>query len=211
MEAIRLAIVEDQKVVRENLLTYLGKDTTFAISWVATSVEDLLLQLQDKSGDPPQVVLLDIQLPGMSGVEGIHWIREKAPTADIIMLTTFEDEDHIFQALRAGACSYLSKKSSLADIQKAILTVYHGGSYMSPSIARKVIRQFNPRPQEKTSLTPRQQQIVHGIIDGLSYQHIADRLHISIDTVRSHIKKIYKHLQINSKTELIRKSLRSEI
>jgi DNA-binding NarL/FixJ family response regulator len=128
------------------------------------------------------------------------------------MLTTFEEEDKIFKALCAGAVSYISKRTPLTKIEEAIFTIFRGGSYMSPSIARKVISHFNPKPKNtKTQLTSRQSQIVQGIVDGLSYKMIADKHIISIDTVRDHIKKIYRLLEINSKSELIKKSLDEDL
>lgn len=206
-----LAIVEDEKVVRESLHTFLTNDPNLEVLWVEASVEAMLDSLQAKKPSLPDIILLDINLPGMTGIEGISWLKAKAPLADIVMLTTFEDEDSIFSALREGACSYLSKRTSLAGIRDALLVVKNGGSYMSPSIARKVIGHFNPAKNKKERLTPRQKQIVQGIVEGLSYQEIGEKLFISIDTVRSHIKKIYQQLNLNSKTELIKKSLKGEI
>ena len=127
------------------------------------------------------------------------------------MLTTFEDNDSIFKALSAGACSYLSKKTPLIKIQEAIEVVYQGGSYMSPSIARKIVNRFAPKPNKALLLTLRQRDIVDGIISGKSYKMIADDLFISLDTVRTHIKNIYKTLKINSKAELIKKAYDNEI
>lgn len=211
METIKLAIVEDEKAIRESLHTFLGEHPGFEVLTSAPSVETFLQYLKDNPRETPQIILLDIQLPGMTGVEGISWIKEKAPHTEIIMLTTFEDVESIFNALREGACSYLSKRTSLVGIREAIIVVSRGGSYMSPSIARKVIQHFNPAQKKKSNLTPRQRQIALCIVDGLSYQEIADKLFISIDTVRTHIKNIYKALDVKSKTELIKKSLNDEL
>ena len=148
----------------------------------------------------------------MSGLEGIRHIRQKLPEADIVMLTTFEEDKNIFKALCAGACSYISKRTSLMKIQEALFIINRGGSYMSPSIARKIAKHFMPKaPKEKDLLTPRQIQIVDGLVEGLSYKLIADKLSISIDTVRDHIKRIYRTLEVNSKAEVIRKSLNGDI
>jgi len=208
MEGIKMAIVEDDEVVRQSLHAYFRANPQFEVVETAASVEAFLTALKADYRMLPDIVLLDIQLPGMSGIQGIPLIRDARPDADIIMLTTFEDSEKIFAALCAGACSYLSKQSSLVNIREAVLTVSRGGSYMSPGIARKVVEHFAPKPKDRDPLlTERQQEIVQCIVDGLSYKMIADRLQISHDTVRTHIMHIYRALNINSKGELIRKML----
>jgi len=208
MNPISLAIVEDDPIIRESLRTFLGEDPQFNLVHTAMSMEDFLQTLQQDERISPSVLLLDIQLPGQSGIEGIPAIKKLRPGIDIIMLTTFEESDKIFAALCAGACSYLSKRVSLVTIRDAVLTVNRGGSYMSPSIARKVVEHFTPIPKKEDGpLTSRQQEIVDCIVNGLSYKMTADKLGISLDTVRTHIKHIYEILQINSKGELIRRTL----
>jgi DNA-binding NarL/FixJ family response regulator len=208
MKPIPLAIVEDDPIIRESLRTFLGEDPQFELVCSAISMEEFLLALETDPRINPEVMLLDIQLPGQSGIEGIPAIKKLRPVLDIIMLTTFEESDKIFKALCAGACSYMTKRSSLVNIREAVLTVHRGGSYMSPSIARKVVEHFAPTPKKEDGpLTVRQQEIVDCIVDGLSYKMTADKLGISLDTVRTHIKHIYEALQINSKGELIRRSL----
>jgi DNA-binding NarL/FixJ family response regulator len=208
MKPIPLAIVEDDPIIRESLRTFLGGDPQFDLLYTAVSIEDFLQALETDARIVPAVILLDIQLPGMSGIEGVPSIKKLRPGVDVIMLTTFEESEKIFAALCAGACSYLSKRVSLVTIRDAILTVHRGGSYMSPSIARKVVEHFTPAPKKEDGpLTQRQQEIVDCIVNGLSYKMTADKLGISLDTVRTHIKHIYQVLEINSKGELIRKSL----
>ncbi len=211
METINIGIVEDDLVVKESLETYLGANKGFNVKYVAGSVEDFLDYLSKERNPEVDIILLDIGLPGISGLEGIRPIKQKIPDVDIIMLTTFEEEEKIFKALCAGAVSYLTKRTSLSKIQEAIITISRGGSYMSPSIARKVVEYFSPKQKKESKLTSRQQQIVQGIVDGMSYKMIADHYMISIDTVRDHIKKIYRVLQVNSKSELIRKSIEGQI
>lgn len=211
MKEIALGIIEDEPIVRESVITFLTEQGGFRIVQEAQSVEDFTESCVGTS-EAPDILLLDIGLPGMSGLEGIRHIKKIAPDTDIIMLTTYEESETIFKALCAGACSYLSKRSSLAQIKEAISVVYKGGSYMSPAIARKVVRYFAPNEvSRKELLTPRQQQIVSGLVEGLSYKMIADKYLISIETVRDHIKKIYRKLSINSKAELIRLSVDGEI
>lgn len=212
MKTITLAIVEDDPTVRESLQTFFGSNPQFDLQLVESSVEGFIKALDSDASISPEVLLLDIQLPGMTGIAGIPLIRERLPEVNIVILTTFEDSEKIFAALCAGACSYLSKQTSLVKIREAVLTVSRGGSYMSPSVARKVAEHFMPKPKNtKSNLTERQLEIVQGIVDGLSYKMIADRLDISIDTVRTHIMHIYRELNINSKGELIRRSLDGEV
>lgn len=212
MKTLKLAIIEDDPIIAESLKSFLTINPGIELKLMATSVEECLSQLILPSKQDINIILLDIGLPGMSGLEGIRHIRQKLPTADIIMLTTFEEKDIIFKALCAGACSYISKRTSLVKIREAIFTVHQGGSYMSPFIARKIAAHFMPvKAKEGDELTPRQRQIVDGLVEGLSYKLIADKLSISIDTVRDHIRRIYRTLEVNSKAEVIRKALKGEI
>ena len=209
---IFLALIEDDLLIQESLRDFFGVQEGVSISQAAASVEDFLADFSKTENQlEPDIILLDINLLGISGIECIPLLLNAFPEVDIIMLTTFEDNDKIFKALSAGACSYLSKKTPLKKILEAVEVVYAGGSYMSPSIARKVVSRFAPNKKLSRKLTARQQEIVDGIVAGKSYKMIADDLFVSLDTVRSHIKNIYKTLNINSKVELIRKSYDNEI
>lgn len=212
MSVIRIGLVEDQPMVIENLTAFFEQLPIFELVLSLTSVE--AFQKEGAAALPIDILLLDIGLPGMSGVEGIPIIKKIAPSIDIVMLSSFEDADRIFNALQAGAVGYISKKSSLMKIKEAIEIIHRGGSYMSPTIARKVIGFFAPKPKNvkpDSVLTERQQQIVGGLADGLSYKMIAGKYSISLETVRDHIKKIYKKLGVNSKAEVISKRLKGEI
>ncbi len=213
MELIRIAIIEDDPVIRESLENYLGVNPTMQLKLVASSVEAFLDIARQPDRPALDILLQDIGLPGMNGIQGIQHIRKFYPDLDIVMLTTFEEDDKIFNALCAGACSYISKRTSLAKIQEAIFIIHRGGSYMSPSIARKIAQHFMPKaePAQEAILTPRQKQIVQGLVDGMSYKMIAAHYDISLDTVRDHIKRIYRTLQVNSKAEVIRKALEGDI
>ncbi len=212
METIHLAIIEDDPLVRESLVNFLGENPAIRAGLVCNSMEEFMERTKSQPIPAVDLMLLDIGLPGLSGIAGIRHIREKYPEADIVMLTTFEETDLIFQALCAGACSYIAKRTSLVHIREAVFTVHRGGSYMSPSIARKIAEHFMPKaPKEGEVLSPRQKEIVRGLVDGLSYKMIGDKLEISLDTVRDHIKRIYRALEVNSKAEVIRKSLEGEI
>ena len=156
---------------------------------------------------------MDIGLPGMSGISGIKLIKAKYPEINIIMLTVYHDTHKIFQSLCAGASGYLLKNSPFSEIKKAIKIVNAGGSSMSPQIARKVIEHFQTceKINHESTLTDKEKEIVSCLVDGLSYKMIAAQEHISIETVRSHIKNIYKKLHVHSKAEVIKKSLTGEI
>lgn len=212
MKKIHLAIIEDDILIKESLESFLGENLSIEISFLANSVEDFLKAIEVAREPKVDVLLLDIGLPGMTGLEGISFIKKNLPKANIIMLTTYEEDDKIFKALCAGAVSYLSKRTPLTRIEEAIFTIYRGGSYMSPSIARKLINYFSPsETSNKSPLAQRQLQIIQGVVDGLGYKMIAEKLMISIDTVRDHIKKIYRILNINSKGELIKKSFEGNL
>jgi DNA-binding NarL/FixJ family response regulator len=212
MKPISLAVVEDDPVVKDSLETFFGNNPEFEMLGASNSVEDFLQSFKSNAIAGPNILLLDIQLPGMSGIDGIPHIKGLMPGTNIIMLTTFEDSEKIFAALCAGACSYLSKQSSLFNILEAVLTVSRGGSYMSPSVARKVVEHFAAKSKKTSNvLTERQYEIVQCIEEGLSYKMVADRLDLSIDTVRTHIMHIYRTLNINSKGELIKWSMEGKV
>ena len=212
MSAIRIGLIEDQPMVIDNLTAFFEQLPIFDLVISVTSIE--AFQKEGAMTLPIDILLLDIGLPGKSGIEGIPIIKKIDASIDIVMLSSYEDSDRIFNALRAGAVGYISKKSSLIQIKEAIEIIHRGGSYMSPTIARKVIGFFAPKPKNvkpDSILTERQQQIVGGLADGLSYKMIAGKYSISLETVRDHIKKIYKKLGVNSKAEVISKRLKGEI
>lgn len=212
MEEIKLAIIEDNPVIAESVEAFMREHPAIELVCNVRSVEAFLEKTGTTITPSINVMLLDIGLPGMNGIQGIYHIRQRFPEADIIMLTTFEEEDKIFDALCAGACSYISKRTPLIQIRDAVITVFRGGSYMSPSIARKIAERFMPKAKPAGSaLSERQLQIVQALVDGLSYKLIADKLGISIDTVRDHIKRIYRTLEVNSKAEVIKKALGGEL
>ena len=210
MQTVKLAIVEDTRSVRRNLEEFFHRQEEVTDIWSAGSMEEFFEQI--KTEVQPDVILCDIGLPGMNGIEGIKKIKSLFPQIDVIMLTIFNDSDRIFKSLCAGATGYALKGTPLQEIMKAVLEIKAGGSYMSPSIARKVIEYFAPsRNSRQDPLSPKEKQIVRALTDGLSYKLIADRLTISIGTVRTHIKNIYRKLHVNSKTEVINKVIKGEI
>lgn len=210
---ITVGIIEDDGQIREGIRKYLSVQKEFLCEYAEESVEDFLAQVNDRQF--PDVILMDIGLPGMSGISGMRLIKERYPDVDIIMLTVYTEWQRIFDSLCAGASGYLLKNTPLTEIKKAIESVRAGGAAMSPEIARKVMEYFGPAGREavkpESSLTPKEKEIVVGLVDGLSYKMIADRMDVSIDTIRFHVKNTYKKLHVNSKAEVISKSLRGEI
>ncbi len=204
-----VAIVEDNDAYRRVLHDYLGRH--FRCPTAVDSVEALMSQCDIQ--DFPEVILMDIELPGVSGIEGIGIVREQFPQTDVIMLTIFEDHDRIFDSLCAGACGYLLKNTPLAEIRSAIALIEQKGAPLSPRIARKVLSRLFPKTRRKTHkhLTDREFDVLKALVDGLSYQEVADRLFIAVDTVRHHVRNIYRKLEINSKAEAINKYWRREV
>ncbi|HLG32583.1 MAG TPA: response regulator transcription factor [Ignavibacteriaceae bacterium] len=208
---IRIGIIEDDEHIREGIQKYLNAQNNFICEIAENSFENFLPKL-DKEG-PIDIALADIGLPGMSGINGIKILRKEYPDINIIMLTVYNDSTRIFNSLCAGASGYLLKNTPLEEIKKSIEILDSGGSPMSPEIARKVVEYFNPVKSDgyKSGLTQKENEIVNALVDGLSYKLVADRMNISIDTVRFHIRNIYRKLHVNSKAEVISKSLKGEI
>ena len=208
---IQVAIIEDDQVIREGIQEYINIQPEMICDFAKESVESFLAALNDEN--IPDVILMDIGLPGMSGISGIKILKEKHPQINILMFTVYHDSHKIFQSLCAGASGYLLKNVPFPEIKKAIEIVHSGGSLMSPQIARKVIDHFqeNKKKTVPSPLTEKEKEIVLGLVDGLSYKMIAQEGYISLETVRSHIKNIYKKLHVHCKAEVIKKSLSGEI
>ena len=208
---ISVAIIEDDSEVREAICSYLNSQPDIYCQLAEESVEKFMHQLSpDKT---VHVILMDIGLPGMSGISGIKLIKDKHSDIDIIMLTVHNDPHRIFQSLCAGASGYLLKTTPFAQIRQAVQELHNGGAPMSPQIARRVVEYFHPGGDAKaiSPLTDKEKQVVLDLVDGLSYKMIADKQNVSIETVRTHIKHIYTKLHVHDKADVIRKSLSGEI
>jgi DNA-binding NarL/FixJ family response regulator len=205
---ILIAVVEDDKTVREGLQMLLNGSPGFSCIAAYGNGEDALASLPEIL---PDVVLMDINLPGINGIECILKLKEQDLPVLFIMLTVFEDADAIFRSLAAGACGYLLKHTPPAKLLEAIQDVQRGGSPMSGEIARKVVQSFQ-HPLEKsntsTSLTKREEEILGFLVQGYFYKEIASTLSISVETVRTHIRNIYEKLQVRTRTEAILKYLK---
>ena len=206
---VKVAYIEDDPYLRDFITDCIGNDKELELVGSAGSVEEFLENAPLIS--KPHVILQDISLPGMTGLEAISHLKNIFPSAEIIMFSIHDDSERIFKALCAGASGYLLKNTSFPKIKEGIIQVYRGEATMTPSIARKVIAYFKPEKKTKEELTPREMQIVQCMVEGLSYKLIADKLMMSVNTVCYHVKNIYAKLQVNSKAEVVAKSLKGEI
>jgi DNA-binding NarL/FixJ family response regulator len=204
-----LAIIEDDELVRKNLATFFAEQEDITCDIVAGSVQQFI----ELAAPVTQldIILSDIGLPGINGIDAIPLLKKKFTTASVVMLSVYTDSDRIFKALCAGAVGYLQKDTPLEEVLESLKVILKGGSVMSPAIARKVIEYFSPKRTYNEPLTAKEHQVINAMVDGLSYKMIGDRLGISLETVRQHIKNIYRKLQVNSKAEVIARSIRGEL
>jgi DNA-binding NarL/FixJ family response regulator len=210
-ETINVWIIEDNLAFSRNASAAINVADGLRCTLAFRSCEEALKSL--KTADPPQVVLMDIGLPGMSGIEGIVRLRESAPGAEVVVLTVFEDEDKLFQAICAGASGYLLKGANLDEIADAIRLAHAGGSPMTPRIARRVLGFFKERSarQADYGLTDRERDILQLLVEGLVKKEIASRLGISFHTVDMHLRHIYEKLQVNTATGAVAKAVRERL
>ena len=208
---IRVAVVEDDRSTREGLGTLIGGTAGYACVGLFASVEDGLRGL---AGADPDVMLLDIQLPGRPGSEGVRLFRERHPRTQVVMLTAFDDDARIFESLCNGASGYILKKMPPARLLEAVREAHEGGAPMSPEIARKVVATFrveSPPPRPEQALTPQEQRLLRILAEGATYREAGDRLGITANTVRNYIRSIYDKLQVHSKSEAVVKALRNRV
>ena len=205
---ITVSIVEDNDKLRETLARALNRAKGFRCVSQYPSAEDALKTLPQVR---PNVVLMDINLPGMNGVECVRHLKPLVPDSQIVMLTVYEDTDNIFNALKAGATGYLLKRTSQAELIQAIQEVHRGGSPMTTHIARKVVQTLQSAPaapQAAENLSPREQEVLDYLTKGFLYKEIAEKLGISYETVHTYIRRIYEKLQVRTRTEAVAKFLR---
>ena len=208
---IAISIVDDDRRLRESIATFIDGSPGFRC---VSAYGNGALALENLPGDKPDVVLMDINMAGMDGIECVGKLKARMPDVQIVMLTVYEDTDKIFKALSAGANGYLLKRVAPARLLEALRDVHAGGSAMSSSIARKVVASFQ-RPQPaaapETHLSPREQTVLDCLAKGLTYKAIADHLGISIETIRTHLKRVYQKLHVRSRTEAVAKYLRPNL
>ena len=213
--ALRIAIFDDNKNIRESITLLLNTVKDFEVVGSFSHVLDCTDDVRDSH---PDVVLMDIEMPGMTGIEAVKAIKKQFPQVQVLMQTVFEDDDRVFDSICAGASGYILKNHLNTKLVDSIRELQYGGSPMSPSIARKVLGKLQQipqhvRPEEAPDyhLTPREKEVLACIVNGLSYKMIGDKLNISYETVRSHVKKIYEKLHVASLTEAVAKAINQRI
>jgi DNA-binding NarL/FixJ family response regulator len=207
--AIKVSIIEDDDWIRENLAGRIRQTEGFSCVGTYRTGEEALAQLPALA---PNVVLMDINLPKMNGIECVRQLKALVPSAQVLMLTVYEDSDKIFNSLLAGASGYLLKRTPQAEILSSIAEVHRGNSPMTGHIARKVVQYFNQRGgggAEVEKLSNREREVLEHLAKGMPYKEIATLLSVSIDTVRVHIKGIYGKLHVHSRGEAVAKYLRT--
>jgi DNA-binding NarL/FixJ family response regulator len=211
-QRIRVSLYEDNTALRESLCQLIGVYPEFQLAGAYPNAMNILNNIET---DRPDVIVMDIDMPGISGVEAVEKVHKKHPGISIMMQTVFDDEDKIFSSICAGAVGYMLKKTKPADILEAIRQADSGGSPMSPSIATKVLKMFRhyspPVADESINLSEREKEVLSALTQGRSYKMIAEGCGISLDTVRFHIKKIYEKLHVHSMTEAVSKALRERL
>lgn len=213
--SVRVAIFDDNKNVRDSITLLLK---TMPGLEIAGSFSHVLDCVADVKNCRPDIILMDIEMPGMSGIEAVGLIKKAFPDIQILMQTVFEDDERVFDAICAGASGYILKNHLNTLLLDSITSLQYGGAPMSPSIARKVLeklqqlpRQAAPLPSPDYRLSPREKEVLACIVEGLSYKMIAGRLGIGYETVRSHVKKIYEKLHVASLTEAVAKAINQKL
>ena len=209
--ALKVGIIEDQSKIREGLRSLIDGTDGYRCVCSFGSMEEALAKIDREL---PDVLLLDIGLPGMSGIEGIRRIKDLHPGLSVLMLTVYDDDQRIFDALCAGASGYLLKKTPPARLLESLQEVMGGGAPMSPDVARRVValfREIRPPADSGHQLTPHEIRILKLLVEGYNYKTAADQLDVSINTIRFHMRSIYEKLQVHSKSEAVSKALRHRI
>jgi len=212
MDGIRVIIFDDNDPLRDSVAMLLQENADFTLAGSYSHCLDVIENIKDSK---PDVVIMDIDMPGMNGIEGVKQIRKNFPTLQILMLTVFDDDEKVFAAIKAGAGGYILKNAEPKNLLSAISEVYNGGAPMTPGIARKVLFQFQHLQPEQIKedyhLSARENEVLASLVDGLSYKMIASKLNITYDTVRAHMKKIYEKLHVTSMTEAVAKAINKKL
>jgi DNA-binding NarL/FixJ family response regulator len=210
-EVIKAAVVEDMKDIRDGLTTLINFTEGFRCTGSYRSMEEALARIDS---EVPDVLLSDIGLPGMSGIQGIRIIKERYPEMQVLMLTVYDDDDRIFDALCAGASGYLLKRTPPAKLLDSIREAMSGGAPVSPEVASRVIkffREFHNPEREDYDLTPHETRLLKLLTEGYNYQTAAEKLGVSYNTVKFHVRHIFDKLQVHSKSEAVLKAMRDRL
>jgi len=204
---IKVAVVDDDEGIRASLTALIKRAPTLRLAGDYPNAE---AALKDIPRHPPDVVLMDINLPGINGVECVRQLKTSLPSVQFLMLTVYEDSDSLFNSLKAGASGYLLKRTASSRLIEAIRDVYSGCAPMTPQLARRVVQHFSHTdgPSPVSKLTPGERDFLDQLANGYAYKEIADRMKISIDTVRSYVRTVYEKLHVHSRTEAVVKYLR---
>jgi DNA-binding NarL/FixJ family response regulator len=209
---IRVSIYEDNNKLRDSLSYLINADSTF---FLAGSHPNPINVIEDVLAEYPDVILMDIDMPGFSGIEAVQLLRKHYPQMRIVMQTVFDDDDKVFRSICAGAVGYILKKTAPMDMLEAIKDAFNGGAPITPSIAIRILSMFRtqaaPSKNELINLSTRETEILSFLTKGMSYKMIADTCSVSIDTVRFHIKNIYEKLHVHSMTEAVSKALKEKL
>ena len=197
----RVMIVEDDQEIRNSFTLIVNSSQKFMVVSAYGTAEEAIANI---NRDKPEIVLMDIELPGVNGIQGTKTIKDKSPHTDIIMVSVYEDSELVFEALKAGASGYITKSANYMELLSALEEIVKGGAPMSSRIARMVIDNFHVNPN--SPLTKRETEILQLISEGKTYTQISEELFISKETAKTHIKNIYSKLQVNSKSEAIAKA-----
>lgn len=211
MGSIKVAVFDDSDTIRDSITMLLDDSKELVLVGSYSHCLDVVDNIRDTN---PDVVIMDIDMPGMNGVEGVRLIRENFTAVQILMFTVFDDEEKVFAAIKSGAAGYILKNAEPVQLVQAVIEVYNGGAPMTPGIARKVLQQFQTfLPEEKTDyhLSNREKEVLALLVSGLSYKMISASLNITYDTVRAHMKKIYEKLHVASMTEAVAKALNQHL
>jgi DNA-binding NarL/FixJ family response regulator len=210
-ELIKAAVIEDMKDIRDGLTTLINFTEGFRCTGSYRSMEEALARIE---ADVPDVLLSDIGLPGMSGIQGIRLIKDRYPEMQVLMLTVYDDDDRIFDALCAGASGYLLKRTPPAKLLDSIREAMSGGAPVSPEVASRVIkffREFHNAEREDYDLTPHETRLLKLLTEGYNYQSAAEKLGVSYNTVKFHVRHIFDKLQVHSKSEAVLKAMRDRL
>ena len=210
-EVIKAAVIEDMKDIRDGLTTLINFTEGFRCTGSYRSMEEALARIES---DVPDVLLSDIGLPGMSGIQGIRIIKERYPEMQVLMLTVYDDDDRIFDALCAGASGYLLKRTPPAKLLDSIREAMSGGAPVSPEVASRVIKFFresHSSEREDYDLTPHETRLLKLLTEGYNYQTAAEKLGVSYNTVKFHVRHIFDKLQVHSKSEAVVKAMRDRL